>query len=207
MASASPDDNNDLPVIWLLPPPGLQPPKPRFLGLKVAIAVGVAVVVFLLIFTPLYCIKRRALRKAKESDKHVELKKTIRVVPLRSPASVSYRTGISSKMWAYEVEDHPGDSAHRPTQATAVASRLAPPRISYNIPSYYENAGASNDHGNGSATRALSLYPWQTPSSSIYSDPELHRHSGLYPAPLVISKSGGPDKVSDGANKQDEAWV
>jgi hypothetical protein len=161
-----------------------------------------AIALIILAFTPWCCKKRKAIKKAKESERHDAFKSTIRVVPDSSPSPVPYRADTSSEMFsAFQAKDYHKDSAHKPTQANAAATTSSPPRISYEIPSYYENAGASNDHANDFVLRPLSFYPWQTPSSSVYS------HSGLYPAPLVISKSRGPDKVSDGVYKQDENWV
>ena len=202
MASTSLDDNKELPVIWLLPPPGLQPPKHSFQTTYIAIGASVAVFLIILALTLWCCKKRKAIKKAKERARRDELKKGIRVVHPPSLFPDPYRANTSSEMFrAFQVEDYHEDSAHKPTQVNAAATSSSPPRISYNIPSYYENAGASNDHADGFVTRPLSFFRWRTPSSSIYSG------SGLYPAPLVISKSCSPDKVSGGGNKQDGNWV
>jgi hypothetical protein len=204
MASASPDDNKELPVIWLLPPPGLQPPKHSFPTLYVAIgAIASAIFLIILVFLAGWFRKRRRRKAAeKKSENAIALKSTIRVVPIPSTLPIPLRADSSSEMFkAFQVEDYHKDSAHKPTQANAAATTSSPPRISYEIPSYYENAGASNDHANDFALRPLSFFPWQTPSSSVYS------HSGLYPAPLVISKGRGPDKVSEGGNKKEGNWI
>jgi hypothetical protein len=204
MAPASPDDNKELPVIWLLPPPGLQPSKHSNAKILAIVAAIVTVTtLIILVFLARWfrkCRRRKAAKK--KSGNIVALKSTIRVVHPPSTLPVPLRADTSSEMFkALQAEDYHKDSAHKPTQANAAATTSSPPRISYEIPSYYENAGASNDHANGFALRPLSFFPWQTPSSSVYS------HSGLYPAPLVISKSRGPDKVSEGGNKQDGNWI
>ena len=202
MASTSPDNNKELPAIWLLPPAGLQPSKRSFPTKYVAIGASVAVFLIILALTIWCCKKRKAIKKAKERARRDELKKGIRVVHPPSLFPDPYRANTSFEMFrAFQVEDYHEDSAHKPTQVNAAATSSSPPRISYNIPSYYENAGASNDHADGFVTRPLSFFRWRTPSSSIYSG------SGLYPAPLVISKSRSPDKVSGGGNKQDGNWV
>ncbi|OSS45917.1 hypothetical protein B5807_08097 [Epicoccum nigrum] len=206
MASASSDDIKELPVIWLLSPPGLQPSKHSF-PVRAAAIVASATAIFLIIlaFTPRFCKKRKASKAAKEAAKenvrHFELKGSIRVVHPPSPLPFPYRVDNSPEMFsAFQAQDYRKDSAHKSIQANAIATVPSSPR-SYNIPSYYKTAEALDDHANGFATRALSFHPWQTPSSSTYS------HSELYPAPLVISRSRGRDKVPGKAYEKDETFI